>query len=277
MKKLFSDSAEVMHVFAQQSQARGRNGFGNIFFEGTKIYSYGYHYLLAEFIDENTVMINDEGYSVTTSKHIAGIRYATNHKKQFYTTSTDIDLVHAHITRYLLPKLAKARKPELYTGEILYLWNSLNEFLDYTNKKGIKNRRKYRQLKSIVANFESDDLFGKYNESLKRKAANERANRKKQEKKLLANFMAYKNNGFNSSLAYVRISKDGSNVETSQGAKVPVKEAALLYRMILAGKDIKGYKIGYYTVIGINGTLRIGCHNIDKNSMHETGKKLLKL
>ena len=45
--------------------------------------------------------------------------------------------------------------------------------------------------------------------------------------------------------------------------------------MIISDKDIKGYKIGYYTVIGLNGTLKIGCHNIDTNNMHEIGKKII--
>jgi len=76
--------------------------------------------------------------------------------------------------------------------------------------------------------------------------------------------------------AYVRLSKDGQTVETSQGANVPVKDAKVLYKMILAGKDIKGYRIGYYTVISINGALKIGCHNINIDSMHTIGKILNK-
>jgi len=58
---------------------------------------------------------------------------------------------------------------------------------------------------------------------------------------------------------------------------VPIKEATILYKMIKAGKDIKGYKIDKYTVISINGTLKIGCHNINRANVTEVGEQLLKL
>ena len=64
-------------------------------------------------------------------------------------------------------------------------------------------------------------------------------------------------------------------VETSQGVKVTVKEAKLLYSMILANKDIKGYRISNYTVISINGVLKVGCHHINIDSMHKIGKLIL--
>ena len=76
MKKVYSNSNEVMHLFAQQSQSEARSSSNNVYFEtpyidnrpyGSKIYSYGRHYLLGEFIDNNTIFINDDGYSVTTS------------------------------------------------------------------------------------------------------------------------------------------------------------------------------------------------------------------
>ena len=75
----------------------------------------------------------------------------------------------------------------------------------------------------------------------------------------------------------MRLSKDKTTVETSQHTRVPVKEAKLLYELILAKKDIRLHKIDGWIVTGINGTLRIGCHNINHDSMHRTGKQLLEL
>ena len=49
MKKLFSNSADVMHIFVSQNQQEGK--CSNVFFYGSKLYSYGYHYLLGEFIE----------------------------------------------------------------------------------------------------------------------------------------------------------------------------------------------------------------------------------
>lgn len=73
---------------------------------------------------------------------------------------------------------------------------------------------------------------------------------------------------------YLRMSLDGEKVETSQGIKIFVSEASKLYKMICNGVDIKGHRIGGYVVTSINGTLKIGCHNIDMDSVHNVGKQL---
>ena len=56
-------------------------------------------------------------------------------------------------------------------------------------------------------------------------------------------------------------------VETSRGAYVTVREAQILWGLIKLGHDIKGHKIGSYTVIGLNGVLKIGCHEITREEM----------
>ena len=45
------NSADVIHMFAQRTQSEGR--CINVFFEYNRIYSYGRHYLLGEFIELN--------------------------------------------------------------------------------------------------------------------------------------------------------------------------------------------------------------------------------
>jgi hypothetical protein len=47
--------------------------------------------------------------------------------------------------------------------------------------------------------------------------------------------------------------------------------------MIKAKRDIKGHQIDGYTVISINGTLKIGCHDIDMTYVKKIGNKLLTL
>ena len=47
MKKVFSTSSEVMHLFANKNQDNATNQTRNAFFERTSLYSYGYHYKLA--------------------------------------------------------------------------------------------------------------------------------------------------------------------------------------------------------------------------------------
>lgn len=56
-------------------------------------------------------------------------------------------------------------------------------------------------------------------------------------------------------------------VETSRHAYVPVRDARILWDAIKLGHDIKGHKVGSYTVIGLNGVLKIGCHEITREEM----------
>ena len=87
MKRVFNSSVDVMHVYAQRSQSDAR--CSNVFFEYDRIYSYGRHYLLGEFIDDGkAIVINDTGYSVTTSKHIYQLIQATRQYKQFFTSTS---------------------------------------------------------------------------------------------------------------------------------------------------------------------------------------------
>ena len=70
MKTVFTNN-EIVHVFNEQNQNEGRTSNGSMYFYNNEIYSYGSHYLLGEFLDNNTILINDKGYSNTTSKHIS--------------------------------------------------------------------------------------------------------------------------------------------------------------------------------------------------------------
>jgi hypothetical protein len=56
MKKAFSNHSAVCHKFNEQSQNEGRAG--NIFFDTDTIYSYGYHYVLGQFISPEIIVIN---------------------------------------------------------------------------------------------------------------------------------------------------------------------------------------------------------------------------
>jgi hypothetical protein len=275
MKTVFSSNSDVIHAFAQRNQSEGKAG--NVFFYGDKLYSYGYHYLLAEFIDDNTVVINNRGYSNSTSKHISIASYALSQYKRFYTMSCDLNLVYDQI-KDNLKSLSKAKKPWIYIDNINSLWVSLNEFIDYTKQK-VKSNPKYRELKKIVNSIQSEDYLEviKLQRIKTEKAAKIKA--LKQLEKSLQDFKDYKINSFriNGINDHLRLSQDLQNVETSQSVKVPVNDALLLYKMIKENRDIKGYNISGYTVISINGTLKIGCHNIDIDSMHEVGCKLEKL
>jgi hypothetical protein len=280
MKKVFSNSSQVIHLFAQRIQSEGRSS--NCFFEGDKLYSYGKHYLLAEFITnqsgELAVMINDKGYSATTSKHISEARQALSQYKRFYTMSSDSLYVFQQLEN-LADKLQKAKKPELYILPAEQLYNSWNEFKAWRGCED-NNLNAIAGIKTIIEVFRGQN----YSEYLDKKQAEiKQAEKlrilkaKKEFKDELKKFFSHEVNRCYRHVGedFLRISKDGKNVETSQGVIVSVNEASLLYKMIQAKRDIKGYNIQGYTVISINGVLKIGCHNINTKNMHEIGQKII--
>jgi hypothetical protein len=275
MKTVFSNAHDVVHAFAQRQQSRGRSS--NIFFEYDKIYSYGYHYLLGEFIDGNTILINDKGYSNTTSKHISYLIGGTRQYKQFFTTRCDIDFVHWKVLS-LKNKLATARKPENYINNILSLWASLNEFIQYTKNKNTPKDVRYKEIKKIVKAIQ--DQPQEYKDKLaaakKKQELAKKRKEQKQIKETLSKFYNYEVNSFRiGDTDYLRLSQDGTNVETSQYVKVSVDEARTLYQLICKGVDITGHRISNYIVNSINGTLKIGCHNINMESVHKVGKQII--
>ena len=278
MRKVLRNTDEVIHVFAQQTQSEGRNQSRNIFFEGTKIWSYGYHYLLGEFIDKETILINDKGYSMTTSKHIYSLREATNQYKRFYITETNLDLVHAEINA-TLSKIPKARtKKAVYLNRILYLFERLNVYLIYTKTKTkVSKLKEYKEIKRIVQRLETDKdkILLEVAKILKTKEKRQ-LKKNKEAIKLWRSHEKHYLHGIKNSL--LRLSKDSASVETSGGVKIDVKKAKVLYKLIEAGKDIKGFKLDYYTVIGIkDNILKIGCHNIPLQEVNTIGKQLIKL
>lgn len=275
MKTVFNSAHDVIHAFAQRNQSQGRSS--SVFFYGDKIYSYGYHYLLGEFIDDKTIVIDTRGYSNTTSKHIHWIIGATRQYKQFFTLSCDIHHVHRQILS-LNDRLATARKPENYINQILSLWDSLNEFIKYTKNKNTPKDDRYKEIKRIVKAIQSQpkEYQHKLAEAKKKQELAKKRREEKQIKDTLSKFYNYEVHTFRiGDKDYLRISQDGSNIETSQHVKVSIDEARTLYKLICKGVDIAGHRISNYIVNSINGTLKIGCHNIDMDSVHKVGKQLV--
>lgn len=79
-KRVFGKSSQVAHVWAQQTQAGGRNSRRSIYFEGATIFSYGGHFPMARFVTnkrgERAVLMTTQRYSSTTAKHLSDVRNA---------------------------------------------------------------------------------------------------------------------------------------------------------------------------------------------------------
>lgn len=84
VKYVYDSSQEVFHLWANQTQDSARQG-GSItqaYFEGKSCYSYGSHYEVGRLVKikgKTVVLINQSGYSHTTSKHINEASSASQH------------------------------------------------------------------------------------------------------------------------------------------------------------------------------------------------------
>jgi len=124
MRIKFNSASDVMHIYAQQTQSKGR--CGNVFFYEKEIYSYGHHYKLAEFIN-NYILINDTGYSMTTRKHISQVTQATRQYKQYFESNVLIEKVLPFV-KSEYEKLLKAKKPTIYIYSILGKFESFQAY-----------------------------------------------------------------------------------------------------------------------------------------------------
>ena len=177
MRRVYSNSAEVMHLFANKTQSDATNQSRNAFFNNNALYSYGYHYKLAEHLKGGAILINDIGYSVTTSKHIGQIGWASRHKTQFFSSKVLINEVLPTIEN-LVYKIPRARtKKADYIQEIKNLFNSFEVFQQYAKENKItkikwsnsnvikvkidKRSKEYKRLCYIVETLDNIDILTK--------------------------------------------------------------------------------------------------------------------
>jgi len=290
MKKVFQSTSEVVHVFAQQTQEEGRNQSGSIYFRDNKIYSYGSHYLLGEFINSDTIIINDFGYSVTTSKHICELINATSQYNRFNTSKICIKTVQSEIN-YNLEKLSKANKPEIYISNITKLKSNLTKWVNFCKENKIKKRPfqifdyainksdyNYKKIVKIANSLLTPEALEKIKEKGKKDSIKQKAKDKKELKTKLDKFNTYKIDRFKiGQFDYLRLSENKQFVETSQNIRIEKNEAKKLYFAIKKKVDIRGQKIGYYTINKIdNKSLTVGCHKICIKSVEKIGQLITK-
>lgn len=137
MRTVLKSNTETIETFNRQSQSHGK--CSNLFFEHDTLYSYGYHYPLAMFVKADTILINDEGWSVSTSKHISETISVTRNKKQLFTSKLCLSMV-AYQLENLNAKLSKARKPQKYAKEIQYISTQFDEGVAFMGGFYIKQK-----------------------------------------------------------------------------------------------------------------------------------------
>lgn len=281
MRTVFNSHPEVCHKFNEQSQYEGRSS--RIFFEGEKIYSYGRHYILGQFLTPQIILINDDGYSNSTSKHISILKSATADKKQILLNSAEPQRVLNQM-KHKLNKLAHARKPLIYVNDIESLYNRfkiscdiLNGVLLFNTYGGeiVKKTKAPKDIKAIIRQIEkiyrglNTEAQAEELKAIKEKEKAKRAEQLEKERKEIEEqkerFYTYETDYlFSRSKTLLRLSKCGEYVETSQRVRIDLTEAKRYARILTSGKDMRGEKIAQYITRSFGDLLKIGCHTIDK-------------
>ena len=296
MKTVFSSSSEVCHVWASRSQEAGRAG--NVSFRGNTIYSYDW-WPMARFLpDKNIVLMRSWSYSNSTSSHLNYVRRAIPDNYEVISVyNPDENAVQENIDNftgriegfYKDFQTAKKYKQWHQSGEI----STRKELKRYCRlfkcEYPAKDIKKY-SLNTKQANIEVEKQQARLDEL---KAIQEVKYQKRlteiepMRKKALKAWLSGESNQtsdydkilksyiYISDSAVLRIKDD--NIQTSMGANVPVKDAQRIWKLIQAGKSIKGLQIGHYTITSFNGELKVGCHKIGKEEVNRIGELLDKI
>lgn len=280
----------VAHVWAQQSQPRGQSHNGNLYFEGDTLYSYGGHYPLARFVEndagQRAVLINSNPYSVTTSAHRSRAwRAVCGLGLPIFQVPGCTDF-HPFNLRALEREAVEAfeRAGRMRPHNRDYGFELANKAL------GIA--RDYAEFFGVPFDWEgADQLRARWAaeaaeaEERAREAREEREQRYREQ---VAKDRAVQREQFeewqrgerdNAPWAY-QVDEDGSaylrvngdKLETSRGAEVPLEHAKRAFRLIKRCRDRgeswrpNGHSIhvGHFTVseITADGSIRAGCHYI---------------
>lgn len=291
MKKVFSSHAEVCHVWAQQTQGEGRSN--SIFFEGAKIYSYGYHYLMAQIFTTpkgRCVVLNSNPYSNSTSKHRYAVLDAVRGLDMPVFTLPDTLQLKTKINiEYVKNSVNSAvegtlQKIKITSQEnIKWEWERINEVLKDANSYlrfiGLKEieipKNKIAEidthLKKRLLRFKelnTPEMIEKRETARRKREVLKTAKIEKQLQDKVQSFREGKEiSTLLRNLRFDLLRKEGATLTTSRGAKVPYREAKLLYNAMLKGKDIVGRHIGPFTINALKespdgGLLEIGCHRV---------------
>ena len=284
LKTVFKNRHEVAHMWATQSQEQGRTpGKGNIYFSGSSIWSFGSHFEIARFVveplsGEKVVLFTTRNYSSITGQHKAAVHTAIRHIKTYDVPDLN-DLegsareLAAGLENRCLSLFSSTLPLEDQPRRFVASSTKINAFISAFNLKepvviipkellkimyehiGYRAKRD-KELNTPVMIAKRELVSAKMAE----------AKAKKEREELVDNLKAWRGGGPNTGLYRLSpqaIRINGSYIETSGGARVPLKECYCLLRAMQEGTAKLGTKIGAYTLTSYNDiTVKIGCHTI---------------
>jgi hypothetical protein len=277
MKTVFS-SHELAHIWISQTQPHGRCA-ANMKFEGKDFYSY--RTVIARILDDGSVAVAQDRYSITTSNHQSYVRQAVSHKKIHYIARIvcpdELRRICARECAFYYEKAAVAvKKRDDYLALAYSISKALNEYLDAIKDPG--ERMPIDQtvdLETIKAAVKAQKA-----EALAKQKERERI-AALSAKELIDAWLDGGAYDYRIRSAGVLLRVKNNNVETTQGASVPLSDALKMHDIIKTAKTdsqlrrLHGFTIGNYTVNDCTKEkIVIGCHVIPMSEISRIAAQL---
>jgi hypothetical protein len=284
MRTKFNNS-ELTHVWANQTQTHGKGS--NMFFEYDSIYSYGYHFKLAQHVTnkdgKKCVFFNDRHYSNSTSKQQNLVWRSIPANVQFFKVQSffnDIEnSTNAHLENlksyleYAKDAQQKAIKAtKLKNGYIEQAKIAIDVFEKYVSFFSLSEflweyrtlQNRYNELTNWIFEYQDSEEFKTW--QIKKIENERKAEQKRLEKAKddILEFRQFKISSiYNLGQYFLRYNKETDNIETSGGVKMSKNVFILAYQRLKNNTLQIGQHVGDFTYNGIkDGFLSVGCHKI---------------
>lgn len=298
MRKHLRNHSEVAHIFASRSQDEGHGC--NMSFNDGALYSYRTAIMrFCEHDGKEFLLVNETGYSNSTSKHMCHARRATSHiQPKFYIGNLRRcdDLRHHNIAEMLwnyamneaadaLQKSKRARANKaVYLGSAQHWMGEAQRVSDFF---GLGKSIDREALDKIVADKEA---AAKENAEAMREAQKRREEREAKELEELRERLEewarceqplfY---GFNRLPCRLRIAPTATTlkeIETSHGARIPYEDGRRAFQFVMRMRERgwrangETFQIGAYQLNAVNSEgIVAGCHRISWDAILELANK----
>jgi hypothetical protein len=272
MRTVLKSSDEVFHYWANKVQSEGRAG--NVFFRDSRIFSYGAHFVIARHLPSDTVAFTERYYSPSTARHVSKARSAASHLRAVFChdPAGDARANMAQARREICDALCASEKPRLrqatrdgHKARALRIAERANAYLEAlpTDERAGQDPIDTSALESVRDALVANDA------AIERIRAEQRIARQRQTDDDLTMWRAravIASTRLREIPPALRLSEDGSIVQTSHGAEIPASDALHLWKLMSKGmRDVNlNFPLGVYRLTRINadGSIVVGCHTI---------------
>ena len=295
-----TNNREIPHNWWHANERGAGKKSSNIFYElrgndESVIYSYGGHFPIAirkkDVNGNDIVLFNADGYSVSTNRHKSYVRQAIpRHVKVFEVPDLSnvesfegvsyklLELRERQLKASITEKRVQAKTRQYCIDEANRILANYLEFCELTGVTP-KDLKAFgiEDLDTLRADAKAQAEEAERQRKLREKA------REKALKKEIAEWVAGERQHLSGTVGVkLRVSKDGTEIETSHGARIPVEDALKVVPFLkLVKADPKQVllaptlKLGQYPFTHMtNEELVVGCHHIPVSELDRIAKQL---